>query len=556
MEHSSPDMTVEQICTVIDLLNPCIDDHLYVYDFTNDYYYISPHAAERFPIPGTAFHNVIENHRHFVYAPDLAALQTDLNDLIAGRKDFHNMQYRWIDRKGQPVWINCRGYIVHEKNVPHYMIGCINEIGGRQKADDVSGLLGESSLRSYLEDYYAAFPSGYLLRLGLDDFKEINEKFGTEYGDMVLKKTAQCISSCIKPGQMLYRIVADEFVIVDFMGGTVDEACALYVRIRQQLQQFVEDNHYEVVFTISGGILNCADVWEKSYSNIMKISEFALNEAKRNGKNRYNIFTSKDYENFLRKKQITKILRQSILNHFEGFEAYFQPLFHAEDNTLYGAETLMRFHCAELGMISPAEFIPILEETGLIIPAGRWMMREVMGKCNEIRKALPEFRVSINISQVQASKSDVIQDISAGMKRTGLPLEALIVELTESDLLEQNINEKHFLTELRRMGISLALDDFGTGYSNFHYLSELKPELIKIDRSFTVKAVADEQEYYLLNQFCTMIHNLDMKICIEGVENAQEWLKIRKLRPEFTQGYFWGKPCGYEEFMRKFIERK
>ena len=165
MEHSSPDMTVEQICTVIDLLNPCIDDHLYVYDFTNDYYYISPHAAERFPLPGTAFHNVIENHRHFVYAPDLAALQTDLNDLIAGRKDFHNMQYRWIDKKGQPVWINCRGYIVHEKNVPHYMIGCINEIGGRQKADDVSGLLGESSLRSYLEDYYAAFPSGSVLMI-------------------------------------------------------------------------------------------------------------------------------------------------------------------------------------------------------------------------------------------------------------------------------------------------------------------------------------------------------------------------------------------------------
>ena len=150
----------------------------------------------------------------------------------------------------------------------------------------------------------------------------------------------------------------------------------------------------------------------------------------------------------------------------------------------------------------------------------------------------------------------MIQDISAEMKRTGLPLEAVIVELTESDLLEQNINEKHFLTELKRMGISLALDDFGTGYSNFHYLSELKPEIIKIDRSFTAKAVADEQEYYLLNQFCTMIHNLDMKICIEGIESAQEWLKIRKLCPEFTQGYFWGKPCGYEEFVRKFVQDK
>ena len=222
----------------------------------------------------------------------------------------------------------------------------------------------------------------------------------------------------------------------------------------------------------------------------------------------------------------------------------------------YGAEALTRFTSEKFGMISPAEFIPILEETGLIIPAGRWMMKEAMGKCSEIRKILSGFRMSINISQVQASKSDVIQDISAEMKRTGLPLEAVIVELTESDLLEQNINEKHFLTELKRMGISLALDDFGTGYSNFHYLSELKPEIIKIDRSFTAKAVADEQEYYLLNQFCTMIHNLDMKICIEGIESAQEWLKIRKLCPEFTQGYFWGKPCGYEEFVRKFVQEK
>ncbi len=214
----------------------------------------------------------------------------------------------------------------------------------------------------------------------------------------------------------------------------------------------------------------------------------------------------------------------------------------------------MRFTSEKFGMISPAEFIPILEETGLIIPAGRWMMKKLWE--NAVRSgSTSRFPVSINISQVQASKSDVIQDISAEMKRTGLPLEAVIVELTESDLLEQNINEKHFLTELKRMGISLALDDFGTGYSNFHYLSELKPEIIKIDRSFTAKAVADEQEYYLLNQFCTMIHNLDMKICIEGVENAQEWLKIRKLCPEFTQGYFWGKPCGYEEFMRKFVDK-
>ena len=188
--------------------------------------------------------------------------------------------------------------------------------------------------------------------------------------------------------------------------------------------------------------------------------------------------------------------------------------------------------------------------------ASSYVVREKLKKITGLNLSYADYFKIHDRPEVEDILEEMIQDISAEMKRTGLPLEAVIVELTESDLLEQNINEKHFLTELKRMGISLALDDFGTGYSNFHYLSELKPEIIKIDRSFTAKAVADEQEYYLLNQFCTMIHNLDMKICIEGIESAQEWLKIRKLCPEFTQGYFWGKPCGYEEFVRKFVQEK
>ena len=333
------------------------------------------------------------------------------------------------------------------------------------------------------------------------------------------------------------------------------DADKLYDKVRGAIDKFIESNEFKVMYTISGGIVPFAALEGNQYSEALKLTDFALNEAKNLGRNRCYIYNKETYQRFLRKSEITQELREAVNNGFQGFTAFYQPVFAEDKKVPYGAEALMRFTSEKFGIVSPAEFIPILEETGLIIPAGRWMMRETMGKCGEIRKVLPKFRMSINISQVQASKSDVIHDISAEMKRAGLPLKALIVELTESDLLEQNINEKHFLTELRRMGISLALDDFGTGYSNFHYLSELKPEIIKIDRSFTAKAVADEQEYYLLNQFCTMIRNLDMKICIEGVENAQEWLKIRKLCPEFTQGYFWGKPCGYEEFMKKFTNK-
>ena len=556
-EKKYQSMSVDELCSVIDLLSPTTDSYPYVIDFRTDFYYIANQALDRFCIPKNSFHNVISNHKEFVYEPDYEKLKEEFDNLLKTDRCIHSMEYRWLDLKKMPVWIHCKGYLVRDDNTkPLYMIGCINEIGERQKADNVSGLLGETGLRQYMDQQDTPLETGYLLRIGIDHFKEINDNFGQEYGDFVLRKTADCISGCISEAQKVYKLVADEFLILDVSSDQVRDADKLYDKVRVATDRFIESNEFKVMYTVSGGIVSFAALEGNQYSEALKLTDFALNEAKKLGRNRCYIFDVETYRKFLRKREITQELREAVLNGCQGFTAFYQPVFAEDKKVPYGAEALMRFTSEKLGMISPAEFIPILEETGLIIPVGRWMMREAMGKCSEIRKVLPDFRVSINISQVQASKSDVIQDISAEMKRAGLPLEALIVELTESDLLEQNINEKHFLTELRRMGISLALDDFGTGYSNFHYLSELKPEIIKIDRSFTVKAVADEQEYYLLNQFCTMIHNLDMRICIEGVENEQEWAMIRKLYPEFTQGYFWGKPCEYEEFMRKFTESR
>lgn len=168
---------------------------------------------------------------------------------------------------------------------------------------------------------------------------------------------------------------------------------------------------------------------------------------------------------------------------------------------------------------------------------------------------IPEFKVNINISQVQVAKSEVILDLVDEIEKAGLSTDAVNIELTESVLLENNINTQHFLKELKRMKINLALDDFGTGYSNFHYLSELNPEIIKIDRTFTANAVADEKEYYLLKQFCEMIHRLGLKICIEGVENEEEWTRIKRLKPEYGQGFYWGKPCEYVVFVRQFVDK-
>ena len=548
-----PDITIEQLCEIFDVLHPYMDDYLYVYDFENDFYYISPHAASRFSLPGFSFHEVGKAFAQFVYQPDLPILQNDLRELTTGQKTFHNIEYRWLDKEGHPVWINCRGTITQTITGKRLLFGCINEIGNKQKADNVSGLLGISSLQTYLRDFYPICPNGYLLRLGLDDFKEVNEKLGIEYGDMILQKTAECINECLLPGQKLYRLVADEFMIIDFEAGSRQQATTQYKNIRQRITDFVETNQYKAVFTISGGIIDCMDIEECSYSIIMKLSEFALNEAKRQGKNRYYLFCSADYEKFLKKKELTQVIRQAVLHDFEGFEAYYQPLFKAEDNTLYGAETLMRFHAEPYGMVSPAEFIPILEETGLIIPAGRWILDQALQTCQKIQKTIPNFRISINVSYIQILKSEILSETATAVVKYNLDPSTVIIELTESGLLESDSRFATLWTKLKEFGVNFALDDFGTGYSNFRYLYDFKPDIIKIDRSFTAKALANQYEYNMLSLMSNLVHNLNLKICIEGIENSDELAEIIKVSPDYCQGFSYSRPVPYHEFVDKFV---
>lgn len=555
MEDLYKKISISQLCRVIDLLSPCMDDYLYVYDIKNDYYYISSHALDRFALPGNSFHHVVETHGTFVYPPDVDILQEDLNALISGERESHNLNYRWLSKNKTPIWINCRGRIVRDNNEPLYMIGCINEIGASQKADNVSGLLGDSSLKLMMTELYPDYPKGFLLHIGLDDFKEINEKLGIEYGDMVLRHTAECISSCISPGQQIFRIVSDEFMVVDFLGGSCEEGIALYKRIRQSIDAFVEKNMYEAVFTISAGILSTEHISGCSYSNIMKLSEFTLNEAKRKGKNICYQFVPDDYASFLRTKRLTQLIRQAVNNDFAGFEAYFQPLVLTKDKTLYGAETLLRFHTEE-GMISPGVFIPILEETGLIIPVGRWVLHQSLKACKQIQTYIPDFRISINVSYIQVMKSDIINEIISAVSKYELNPSTVIIELTESGLLVSNLQIAKMWSKLNEKGIQLALDDFGTGYSNFHYLHDLRPSIIKIDRSFTVEALANDYEYNLLSLMSGMVHNFNLKVCIEGIENQNELQKMCKLQPDYFQGFYFGKPCALQKFIENFVTAK
>ena len=569
----------EQMEYIVELFNPCMDDYLYVFDLQKDCYKISKHATERFLLPGDNFDDAAKAHHTFVYSEDQSRLDDEFRRIMSGEIVFHNMHYRWLDRAGKPVWINCRGRVLNDADgKPHFLVGCINEIGQKQKADNVSGLLGESSLSAYVEQFEDGLPDGFFLRIGIDDFRDINGDFGMEYGDYILKSTADCIAENIKPSQRLYRILADEFMVVDFSGGDMEAATELYKNIRKSLDTFIEENGYKSVFTISAGAVDTAKT-SGTYENIMKLSEYALNTAKEQGKNRCYIYMQEDYDVFLRKKQITRQLHHAVNHGFEGFETYYQPIVDTKTRRLVGAEALMRFSMPErcedgetkkeavcVGedghdadekvhweRISPVEFIPLLEETGLIIPAGKWMLHQAISTCSRWQKYIPNFRININLSYVQVMKSRVLTEILTALRLYGLEPSAVGIELTESGYLD-NTHFQKVWDGLKKNGVLVILDDFGTGYSNLHCLGDLRPNYIKIDRSFTLKALNNQYEHDLMTQIITMTHKLDLTICVEGIETEDEFAKISELDPDYIQGFLFGKPQPAEEFYENLIK--
>lgn len=556
MNNEHPQLTVRQLCSVIKMFDSSADDYLYLYDLDNDYYYMSVHATEKFPLERNEFNNVIEEYRKICYPEDFSMLEQELKGIISGKNNGHNLQYRWIDKELNPVWINCRGVVCKLKDSSRVLIGCANQIGAKQKADNVSGLLGQTSLEKYIQISSKIFKSGFVLRLGLDDFREINERYGIEYGDKVLKDTAECISGCLKGEQQLYRVVSDEFIIVDYLATGIDEAKSLYHSIRHAIDRYVESIQYEVMFTVSGGILDLATLEEKTYKNIMRYSEYALNKSKKNGKNQYYVFNYEDYNQFLMIKQLTQSLRKSVADNFKGYELYYQPLIDVVTGNVCGAEALLRYKSEDGNILPPNIFIPILEETGLVVPVGKWIINESIKKCKEIQAVIPEFHININVSYIQVIKSNLVKDVTTAIEKYNINPSSIIIEMTESGLLESNKRYMKIWSALKKRGVGLALDDFGTGYSNFNYMSQLEPDLIKIDRNFTAKALNNEYDYNMLTLIHKMVFNLGLKICIEGVETKEEMEKIKSMCPNFFQGYFFGRPCPYEDFVSQFVKNK
>lgn len=559
MLDSVLNMSKKQIEDAIRILNPCMNDYLYVFDLKEDYYVISKHATERFILPSDKFYNATKKHEDFVYPEDISMLGKEIEQIKAGKKKFHDMKYRWLDKHNNPVWINCRGSVLFDENTqPHYLVGCINEIGVKPEADNVSGLLGEYALDRYIKDTCTDnIPDGFIIRMSIDNFSTINADFGMSYGDFILKITAECILESIKPTQKLFKAGSDEFIIVDFNGSSINEAVDIYKQCKKHINNFIENNRYNTIYTLSAGIINTRDITLEE-ENYVKLSEFALKTAKDNGRNNYYIYSKTDYDSYKRKLYISKALHNAVNEDFKGFQVFYQPVVDASTYMLTGAEALMRFSIKKEGVdeceyISPVEFIPVLEETGLIIPAGRWILEQSAKQCSIWNEHVKDFRVNINVSYIQVMKSDVFSDIMSVIDKYSLQPSCIGIELTESGYLDSSTHFNHLWRKLKDNGVYVILDDFGTGYSNLHCLSDLKPNYIKIDRTFTLKALRNKYDYELMTYIIDMAHSLGLKLCIEGVETSDDLRQLREPGADYIQGYLFGKPYPAVEFEKRYV---
>ena len=540
---------------LFEIITESMDDYLYIFDLQDNTMEISQSATDRFMISQCIMNDALTAVMKVVYEDDRRMLEKHLADVREGKEKVHNLHYRWLDKNGMPVWINSRGIVIDD-NEGHarYLVGSMNETGNKRRADNVTGLLGGPEFIAYLRSQAENLSKGFLIHIGIDDFGSINSTRGAAYGDYILRSLAGCMNDCLSGRQRIYHLVADQYVIVDLEAASKEDTLKLKKRITDKLYEFIVAENYEAVFSVSMGVIAAATFYE-GVEECGRKFEFALKQAKSMGKNGFYFFDENDYEAFQRKGRIIAALRNSIVNGCKGFEVYYQPIVDCRSEKIIGAEALMRFSMMdedEQVSISPVEFIPLLEETGLIIPAGRYVLNEAAEMCSEMQQYIPGFKMNVNVSYVQIIQGKVEHDILTAIQNNSLKPESICIEMTESGFMDMTPSFCRFRKTLDDNNINFVIDDFGTGYSNFHCIRDMNPSYVKMDKDFTAKAMNDARDNELYRNIIPLVHSIDVRICAEGIEERDWYLKMKEMQVDYLQGYYFGRPCRKEQFIQQY----
>jgi len=385
-----------------------------------------------------------------------------------------------------------------------------------------------------------------LLFIGVDRFKIINDSLGYSTGDLLLQVIARRIKACVRESKATSRLAGDEFTVILNGISNEQDAAKITMRILNTLAQPISLNGRKLFLTASIGI----GMFAKDGSDVqtlIKNTDIALRRAKDLGGNNYSFYQQSLDPKSGQRIELEGRLRTAIER--KEFILYYQPQIDIETERIIGAEALLRWYQPELGLIPPSEFIPIAEETGLIVPLGEWVIQSSCAQCKTwLEEGLSPLRVTVNLSARQFHQTDLTELVAGKLRETQLSSSHLGLEITESSVMHNPEYAVSVLQKLKNMGVLLSVDDFGTGYSSLSYLKRFPIDVLKVDRSFVQNITTDLNDAAITTAIIGMAHSLELQAVAEGVETEEQLDFLRSLSCDAVQGYLYSRPVPAVEF--------
>ncbi len=470
---------------------------------------------------------------------------------------------------GSVIWlsINAQPLFVEGDTSPSGAVSTITDITQRKQAeervhrlahfDELTGLANRSMFNQRLSHALVqARRNGRplaILFIDLDRFKNINDTLGHEAGDRVLKEVAQRLQACLRGGDTVGRLGGDEFVVlIEELPQPIHVAAVAQKILAAVVKPYIAGEH-EFHLTASIGISTYPHDSE-DMPGLLKNADIAMYRAKEQGRNNYQFYSAPMNIHTLERLALESDLRRALAR--DEFVLHYQPKVDIGSGRITGMEALVRWQRPGRGLVAPAQFIPLAEDTGLIVPIGAWVLKTACTWNQTLRKlGLPPLRVAVNLSARQFTHERLLQDVARVLADTGLDPAALELEITESMVMHDPERAARLLGELKDMGIHISIDDFGTGYSSLAYLKRFALDSLKIDRSFIRDMPRDADDAAITRAIIAMAHSLRLRVVAEGVEADEQLSFLRDLGCDEMQGYHFSEPLPEDAFLRLLQKR-
>jgi diguanylate cyclase (GGDEF)-like protein/PAS domain S-box-containing protein len=500
---------------------------------------------------------------NIVHPNDRLKLITSAQSCLSDRLSYFHCEFRMKPRIGDYKWILGKGKsLTDEDGNINKIIGSLSDITDNKESEEklvklvyydyLTGfqnrILFEERLGNILFDAKKNKKKGSILFIDLDDFKKINDSLGHDFGDQLIKLSAQMLSLTVGQNDEVCRFGGDEFIIFHPHGETEIDDVELSKKILDIFSSPFEIGEMQVYASVSIGIATYPkdglDV-----CTILKNADAAMYMAKRTGKNAYCFYNQGIMSEIIKENELAKLMRTAIEN--SEFYLCYQPQYDIKTGKVTSLEALIRWNCPEYGTVSPAKFISIAEETGFIIKIGEWVLKDVCRQSKEWKNKGHKFdRICINISPKQLKHIGFLDMVKNVLAEFSVSTNDIEFEITENVLIEPFHQSIEILEALKYMGIKIALDDFGTGYSSLSYLKMLPINSLKIDKSFVDNICTSSDGISIVDGIISLSHKMNLTVIAEGIETEDQFNLLKERQCDKIQGYFISKPLSVEDVER------